>query len=242
MKQRRFLLLLLTILFVNHLSFGQSAGILEGRGSYFEMVRDFENAQMAIGKASANPGLLYEEINGSPYSQEEFQKGELITHDSIRYVNVMLRYNIFTDEVEYQLGGKVFSLANPLDFRYIIIDEDVFVYYPFQTGTGVIKKGYFQLIHLGKALLLKKMKVSYQPPEAPQAYGEAKPARFLKGSDAYFIRFLDRMPEEIAFSRNKLLRVFPDYQHELDVFIKNKRLRFRNEEDLIRLLDYYNEL
>lgn len=242
MIHTRLVLILFALVLLDFLSYGQSVGILEGRGSYYEMVRDFENTQMTIGKASTNSGIFYEDINGSPYSHDGFQKGELITHDGIRYVNVKLRYNIFTDEIEYQSGEQVLSLANPLDFRYIIIDEQVFVYYPFQAGSGAIKKGFFQLIHLGEALFLKRMNISYQRPEAPQAYAEAKPARFVRGSDTYYFRFSDRMPEEISFNRKKILRTFPDYQNELDAFIRSNRLRFRNEEDMIRLLEYYNEL
>lgn len=208
----------------------------------FGIVREFQQFQTTMGKTIINAHLRYDNISGTPYLNNDFMKCELITHDSVKYVNVNLRYNIYTDEMEFEIGDEFRSIANPENFRYFFIDNDVFIYQPIQRTVSGIKSGYFLLLISGEATLYKRLSVIFEPAVEPQAYAAAKPPRFTKKADTYFIRFKGSLPVELSLTRRRILDAFPYKKSELESFISKNRLNFRKEEDLIHLVAFYNQL
>lgn len=222
-----------------------SLSILKSQNFYdfSKTVREFDIYQSTVGGTITKYELPYTEIKGSPYLNEHFSDSELISNDSIRYINVKFRYNIFADQMEYLAGEEVLTLANPLDFRYFILDESVFVYQAFVSGSTRPQRGFFQLLYSGSAVSLsKKITIIYEPAEELQAFAEPKPARFTKKSDKYFLTFPGGLPAEVSLNRRKVLEPFPDKIQELENFISDKRMKFRIEDDLVKLVDYYNSL
>lgn len=232
--------LLVTLLII----FG-SLAVLKGQSfnDFSKTVREFDIYQSTIGGRVTKYELPYTEIKGSPYLNAQFAESELISNDSIRYINVKFRYNIFADQMEYLAGEEILTLANPLDFRYFILDENVFVYQAFVSGNSKPQRGYFQLLFSDTSVtLFKKMTIIYESAEELQAFAESKPARFTKKSDKYFLTFPEGLPVEISLNRKKVLEAFPDNKIELEKYISEKRLKFSNEEDLLSLVDFYNNL
>lgn len=208
-----------------------------------KLVMEFNQYQAAVGNTLAKHHLPYSEISGSPYLNRDFIESEIISKDSIRYINVKFRYNIYIDELEYIMNNELLSLSNPMNFRYFLLGDDVFTYQSFVSPGGSPKRGYFHLLYLGPSgTLFKRYSVSYSPPEEPQPYAAAKPARFSKGADSYYIQFPGKLPAEISLNRRRVLDVFPDKKNELENFITSNRLNFRNESDLLKLVEYYNTL
>jgi hypothetical protein len=208
----------------------------------FGIVREFQQYQKTMGKTITNARLRYDNISGSPYLYDHFMRGELITHDSVKYINVSLRYNIYTDEMEFEIGDEFRSIANPESFRYFLIGNDLFVFQPIQRTISGIKSGYFLVLISGETMLFKRLSVIFEPPAEPQAYAAARQARFTKKADTYFIRFKGSLPIELSMNRRKILDAFPDKNSELENFIQKNRLNFRKEEDLIKLVAFYNQL
>lgn len=210
---------------------------------YSRTVREFEIYQSTVGGKVTRYELPYSEIKGSPYLNAQFVESELISFDSIKYINVKFRYNIYADQMEYLAGEEILTLANPIDFRYFILYEDIFVYQAFTSAGSKPQRGFFQLLFSSPSVTLsKKMTTIYEPADELQAFAEPKPARFTKKSDKYYLSFPGSLPAEVSLNSRRVLAAFPDKIKELENFISDKRMRFRNEDDLVKLVDYYNSL
>jgi hypothetical protein len=207
------------------------------------LIREFNIYQSSMGNTILKTDLHYADISGSPYYKQDFAESEIISRDSIKYVNVKLRYNMYTDQMEFLKGNEVLAISNPTDFSYFIMDEDVFIYQSYLSGTSSIKRGYFQLLNFGPSVkLAKRFNLFYEPPSEPDAYASAKPAKFVRRSDIYYLQFPGSVFTEVNLNRKKILEVFPDKKQELENFISDKRLKFRSEDDLISLVDFYISL
>jgi len=235
---RKIALLLFTTVFPGLFSKAQVFYVEEAK-----LVMEFNQYQAAVGNTPPKHNLPYSEISGSPYLSREFVESEIISKDSILYINVKFRYNIYSDEMEFIRNNELLSLSNPMNFRYFLLGDDVFVYESFVTQGGSPKRGYFQLLNPGPSgTLLKRYSVSYSPPEEAQPYAAAKPARFSKATESFYIQFPGNLPAELSMNRRRILDVFPDKKKELENFISSSKLNFRNEKDLKRLVEYYNQL
>ncbi len=207
------------------------------------LVREFLLHQAAMGKTLTQQDIPYNQITGSPYYNPVFIESEIFSNDSIKYINVKLRYNIFTDQIEFIDGNEILEIANPTDFMYFIIGDDTFVHQAYLLGSSTPGRGFFKVLALGQsAALTKRMEIKYNPPELPQAYAEAKPPKFIRMPDSYFIKFPGSLPFEIPLQRRRLISVFPNKIKELENFIETNNLNFRREEDIVKLVEYYNSL
>lgn len=231
---------LLFILFITFLTFLKSQGIYPEE---IFLVREFVNHKASMGDNIIRAHMPYSNISGSPYLHDEFIESEAISKDSIRYVNVKFRYNIFEDELEYLNGDEVLVLTNPNDFSYFFLGQDVLFYQSYPSRRESVKQGYFLLLTIGnRSVLSKKINITYEPPKDAQVYTAAKKPEFKKSADHYFIKFDGNVPSRIYPNKRKVLNSFPDKKEELETFILKNQLNFKEEEDIIKLVKYFNSL
>jgi hypothetical protein len=178
----------------------------------------------------------YADVEGTPYLSQEFAEGIVYLKDSTAY-QMYLRYNMFTNEMEYQLNNLTYIIGNPNAIQQIILGESVFVYDP-----GVNDGGYFELLQSGKCSLLLKRSVHYQPSEGPKPIeGTITPARFIKESDVFYV--LNSVTGTFEVENKKiLLTALEDHRLEVESYMKKEKTRISKREDLSKLVAYYNSL
>jgi len=100
---------------------------------------------------------------------------------------------------------------------------------------------YFILKTDGKCKLLLRKNIRIQDAEPPRPYQEAKPAKFVHTGDTYYIKLGQ---ENAVLIRNKkdIISVLTDQKEALKKFIKSNKSNLKNIEDLIGIVDYYNNL
>src|ERR1035437_8003583 len=104
----------------------------------------------------------YQAIEGSPYLNSEFIDGVIYLKDTTSY-KLPLRYDIYANEMEYQLKGVNYVVGNPKFLKKILLGGSVFIYLPF-----IQKGGYFELLESGKCFLVQKRSVQFKPAEGPK--------------------------------------------------------------------------
>lgn len=182
-------------------------------------------------------------IAGTPYLYDEFIAGTIVTTDSLLYNNIPLRFNIYNDEMEFRLnpGNEIRIIGNPRNFLVFSINENVFNYLTFIENNRS-QQGYFEVLNQGNCLVLVRRKVVLADREEVKAYSDAKPARFEKMPDQYFLKFGNKLPGEVRLRRRSIVDAFDDKRQEINDFIKQERLPFRNVDNLVKVADYYNRL
>lgn len=201
---------------------------------------DFYRAQQ--GRDDSGRFLAESNIKGSPYWREEFQSATLFSGSEKRYRGLLMRYNIYSDQIEFKNEkDQVQVLTNPEIVRLIEIGEDKIVYRPYQMGGQSVDFGFFLVLEEGPVHLLVKKMMIVQEAKPAGAYAEAEPARFVSKPDTYFIQSEGR-PARVIVGKKGLVELFPDKHKEVSGYIKKNKIKTSKPEELIELVRYYNGL
>lgn len=200
----------------------------------------FNSTKIARGELKTM--LTEKDIEGSPYLNDEFIKGTVYTTSQTKYVDVLLRYNIFSEQIEFKLDdGPVQALAAPETVEKVEFGDYKMVYIPF-TSSRKIRRGFFEVLELGnKAVLLARPQVFFEEAKEPAAYQEAEPPKFIRKTDEYFIR-VGKEPAVLISRKKDLEEVFPDHEKEISSFIKKNKVKPNKPERMAELVQYYNSL
>lgn len=180
----------------------------------------------------------YAQVKGNPYLFKDFVDGEIFITDSNRYKG-KINYNIYENEIEYLVNDNNYWISNPWLLDHVRIDSVTFIYYS-EKDHPKRKGSYYILLVDGECKLLLKKSVILHDAVPPKAYVEAKPAEFVDGKDFYYILFNDSEPEkpERINSKRELRKLFSGKGDKIKKYIKD--VSVRNEEDLVRVVKYYN--
>lgn len=199
----------------------------------------FHSQKMANGEYSNT--LTEKDIQGSPYLNDNFIKGSIYTVSKTQYQDIPLRYNIYNDDMEFQTNdNNVLALSTPEIVEKITFGDYTMEYIPYVTSRNV-KNGFFELILKGKASLYAKPQVEFLEAKDPAPYKDAEPAKFLRKDDRYYIRL--GMEAAVPCGNKKdVLGIFTDHSEELEAFIKKNKINVKKEDELKKLVEYYNSL
>lgn len=183
--------------------------------------------------------LTEDNIDGSPYLNNEFINGTVFTTSKYQFVDIPLRYNIFNDDLEFRTAdNKVMAMATPEIIERVTLGEYEMVYIPF-SSLKKLKRGYFKVIVIGEVSLLARPQILYQKPEEPRPYKEAKPPKFVKKPDNYYLR--NGKNEAIKVDKkSEVIDFFPAHNDEVAAFIKKNKIKTNKENGLKELVEYYN--
>jgi hypothetical protein len=201
---------------------------------------DFYNNNKMIDGAWKNI-LTEDQIQGSPYLSKEFSAGTIFTTQRIQYDSILLRYNIYQDELQFKNpAGEIMSIGTPEIVEKAVFDKNVLVYLPYNS-VGKTKKGFFLLVEQGKVWLLIKPQVGFQEATEPAAYKDAEPAKFISKADDFYIRTGDEAAMLIN-SKKDLIAAFPDNNDKIESFISKNKIKTNKKEGITEVVRYYNSI
>ncbi len=189
----------------------------------------FENVVSGTGAP-----VKYEDIQGSPYQSPLFQKASV----GEKYGNIEVRYNAYTDDIEFLNNGKTEVLPKQDDFSRIEVlpSKQVFVY----LKNSSEPKGYLIEIVKGRNSVYKKEKVIFKDAApAPNTYQTGKPAMFVKQDPVYYIKTTSGNISKVS-SLKKITNLFPEKEKEYNMYIKSNNLKF-NDSDIAKLVNFINQ-
>ena len=185
--------------------------------------------------------LTANEIEGSPFLNDEFIIGNVYTTTKQKYANIPLRYNIYNDQLEFKTPDEqIQAMATPETIEKAEIGSDILVYLPY-INFKKVRKGFFTVLEEGKATLLIRKEIMFKKAEEAGAYKEAEPAKFVSKADTYFIR-TGESPAKLVGKKKEILELFPDHAREIAAFIKKNKIKTNKPESLKQLVQYYNSL
>lgn len=180
----------------------------------------------------------YEDMDGTPYLTKDFIDSKIFFTEG-RVYQIPLRYNIFEQSMEYMEGSTIYAISNPETFKKIEMGKQIFVY--FYNRKKPKKSSYFELLVNGKSLLLLRRETSYRDAVPAKAMEDAKPPRFFRRTDEYYIVDLNKVPFQIK-NKKSFAGVYQDKKREIEKFIKKEKISPKKKKDLIQLVEYYNSL
>ncbi len=205
----------------------------------YTSIEFFKRNQMATGELKTV--LTENDIEGSPYLYDDFEKGTLRTTSNVSYEGIPLHYNIYNDELEFKTpDNQILAMSTPEIIERVTFEEYTLEYIPYILAKK-IKRGFFILLLEGDVSLYAKPVIFFKQATEAGAYKDPTPPQFNRKNDSYFIRN-GRDAAMEAENKKNLPDLFPDHRDEIESFIKKNKLSHRDPDDLKKLVSYYNSL
>ncbi len=173
---------------------------------------------------------------GSPYLNDEFEVGRVITEE--KSYPAMLRYNAYFDIIEIKAGqDQNNQLAKSPNLSAKIKNSEFVL-----KDTPINKEIYLQKLVEGSKLLLwlqNTAKFNDAKP-AKSSYGTDKPAEFVLRK-TYYIES-GSVLSEISLKKKDILALFGDKESEMKRYIKEQKLSFSDEANVVQMIRYFNTM
>ena len=160
-----------------------------GQGtSGLSSTQSFDDFLSLVNKGSIKRAILTEgDIKGSPNLNDNFVLGSILTLNKIKYVDVPLRYNIYNDDIEFEVDKNTYlAISNPKSMKEICIGDDVFIYTIKRNKKGD-QFGYYQLLQKGKVQLLSRYNIVFKEATTTTGYKAPEPAKLERNSNTYYL-------------------------------------------------------
>lgn len=227
MNKRRFLSVVI-IMFSACITYGQMNELSARR-----LFNDVKSAQFISGKASVNT------YGGSPYLEDGFTTGSVISVDSTIYRDIPLRYNVYKDQMEYEMEDNIFVVPDEGFCKRVIIGDQQFDYLPYITSGGNFS-GFLEVMYDGNCSIYQQHRISLLSAEASNGYTQAKPERFAKGNPVIYIRLGNSAALQVS-SKKSLISLFENNE-KVQEFMKSEKINYKRVDDLVKLASFYSTL
>ncbi len=183
----------------------------------------------------------YSNIQGDPFLFKDFIPGS-ITLKTGEALPLYLRYDIFTDEMQFRQKDEIYVLINTEDISLIMMDTLRFVYTRYMKSPGdisSIQNSWFLLKEDGKCRLLIKKNLRLQSAEDAKPYQLAKPGKFIHTNDSFYLQPEGQNALRVT-SKKDILNILSDKTSELNKFIDSGKLGAKDINDLRKIVAFYN--
>ncbi|WP_461639398.1 hypothetical protein [Labilibaculum euxinus] len=203
---------------------------------YSPALIDFYNNVITVkiseGTSSAN-------FEGSPYWDETFYKGSIISKDSLLYTGLHLRYNNYKDLMEFKKGENAYEISYQFPLLQIMFDGKIYKSFEYKDGNQD-RIGYFQELHNGNYSLYCKNRIYFLEAKPAKGYKAATLPKFKRSAPVYYIK----ANNELTLINNKkdLLKIFKNEKNKLNSFIKKNKIKLKDQSDMVSLIIFCNNL
>lgn len=182
----------------------------------------------------------YENVEGSPYVDSKFYASQVI---GISGPTPPIRYNAYKDELEFVDRDKTYYVSKS-DSLEVKLSNKSYKYLEYQIDNR-FEMGFLVVLLNdinGKFSLYKKEKITLVPKyDSGSGYRDAVPAHFKLEEEKFYIGFSKKI-SSVSKKEKDIISLLPDYSQELKKFIKENKISFKNEDNLLRLVKFMNTL
>jgi len=184
--------------------------------------------------------LKMSDIQGTPYLDEKFSPGKIITTEGVAYDGIPLRYNAYSDDLEFRKGEDTYNIEPKTIVKRAEFGGVVFCSMKYDLF-GKTQNGLFEVLTEGKATLLIKYTIKFLEKDKVQPFVDPKPARFEAPKKEYYIALSD-FPAKLITNKKSLLELFGNRKDEMESYISKNKLSIRADDELTKIIAHYNSL
>ena len=176
------------------------------------------------------------EIKGSKYFDEKFKPADVKYFGKDLNQNIFLRYNAYSDELEFANNPKTKSSDKILIKNINIscqIEGEKYIYTDYIDENDYRKKGYLIELFLGKKYVLyeKKLKIFMEGSNAKTSLERSFPPRFVE-KHKYFISKNNTTKMEVKLNKKSIIDFLDVEEKLIKKIIKERKLKFKQSSDL----------
>lgn len=172
-------------------------------------------------------------VIGTPYLKGEKQPG------------IPMRFNAFTDEIE-MMSGNSGDIYNMIKKGYITAEFGGKTYslHFLLDKNSKEKEGYLiTLSQPGKIqLFYKPIKILSKAKEPTSSYETYFPPSYIDESEYYIITSKNPTANIVKLKKKDILNLLADKMKDVESYVNKEKLNYKNEGDVIKIINFYNSL
>ena len=200
--------------------------------------------QVWMNKRLETPYTGYENVKGTPLLFEEFHKGDFYFNNKTCITDKLINYNCYTDDVMFSEENVIYT-ANSQDIDYFRItgsSDDVKLLFRQVFLSSEKKRIFMQVLYQEKSVLFKRYRKEFLKADIGQPYGQNRQVDEYNDYHEYYVMLNGQEPVILKPRKSSVVQIFyyePDLMKD---FIKKENINLKDEEDLIRLIEYYDNI
>jgi len=182
----------------------------------------------------------YTDVEGTPYLAEKWSRGKVTLKNGKRYQYDSLKYDLMDDKLVFVDAGKMMHFAEPVaEFEINDAKNGSTLIYKngFPPTDALTQASFFQILNNDKIGLYKKVNKSIT--ESKQ-YGSAVVNKTFNTTYSYF-SLKNGIFSKIVPNKKSILALFEDKENQLNEYLKNQKVDFKNDNDLEKIFTYLNK-
>ncbi|WP_443943688.1 hypothetical protein ACJVDH_12245 [Pedobacter sp. AW1-32] len=186
----------------------------------------------------------YENISGSPYLFENWIKGTVTTLSGKKYNISDLKMDLIANKLLFKDSvNEVLSFSENITSFALQPDESDSKTLIFKTGfsgsKGLRASDFVQVLTEGKTTLLKK---TNKIVSESRAYNSSTVDKSITTSIVYYFVNEDKENILLVLNKKNFAQNFSSHQDKIEAFLKDNKVNLKDEDDLIKIVTYYNAL
>lgn len=205
-----------------------------------------ENPLMNDGTGRAQSIGADMSVEGSPFLFDQYLPAEMTGTNGVVLKQYKIKLNLSDNSVYYLLpDGKEMKLTTPIQkFRIlsgnqIVPGSDTIEVTALDKTLNVAGSPVFIACVEGKTNLLKKVVVTFSD---KKEYGTTNVTRVFTRKESLFVSKPSSPPVKFVKGESELFEVMADKKKQVMDFVKNNKLSYKSEQDLIQIFKFYNSL
>jgi hypothetical protein len=207
-----------------------------------------DGAVVFYGAESFNKKINYENIKGIPYWKNDYLPAQLYAPLNKKYGVFFIRMNFATNEIEFVGNNdEVKAAYGDQVSRAVVLDpkDSTKILTVFRNDLGEVnvhyinegKRYYAQELNQGPVKLLKVTHRELK--QGDSMMGTLKRYYFVDRAE-YFVEQKNKIEKLKKLEKDEILKFIPKTP-ELEEFLRNNKVSLKKEEDVLRLLEIYNQ-
>ncbi len=191
-----------------------------------------------------NPSASELKVGGSPYADEHWTEGVVLSRDSLELIRDHLRLNAYTGQMEIFNKGDKLSIVKPFEIDHVLVGKKDYIYSFIISGTEgsfFISSAYFELLSADSIELLRR----YQGKIVNNSYVSNYMGGGGDGNNYYSVKSSlytrngnGTAAVKLPSSRRQLSMVFGDANEKAMAYIKENKVKSTDQEAVLGLFTY----
>lgn len=181
----------------------------------------------------------YTNLTGTPYFSNQWNKGIVKFKNGKTYKDIKIKYDQIADKLVFENEGKALYFTDPIiEFKFNSITNNKEESYHFKNGFNSDPLSFYQVLDEDKISLLKKDRkiiVDKTP------FNSATAIKTIEPQIKYYLYYNDQL-KNIKMNKKSILTILVDKKDQLEAFFNKENIDFIQEEDLIKIIKYYNSI
>ena len=170
----------------------------------------------------------------------DWSPATVVLKDKSIITDRMVRYDVYHRQMQFAFNGDTAAFGKPVEIESIMFEQNTFVYEDLLCKTGA-RKDYMEVIADGPCRLLLYRCITYKYVEDCTIPGAENPKTEYYQTNKYLVSKNNQAAIPVPEKKSEVIDLFSDTGKDIKTFLLKNKIKLNNEEDLIKLVYYYNE-